>query len=795
MIGKLVQWLRVSLAVVAALITLWAFVWVLSRPFRGAQLAPGQVQLRVVHWGDDTEDAIVDGLIRAFREEHRDIHVLRINPGGAEAVTTKVQTMVASGDPPDVFYLGYERVAGWAAKDVIAPLEPFMQRDAAEGDPQALDLSDFYTNVVDAFRFDGEVTGRGALYGIPKDFTTVGFYYNADLFEKAGLPTPDVKGWTWDEFIDAARRIGDVTDDEGRPCYGADFVTWEAMLRVYGWSCGAHITTDGFRTFDFLNPEFVTALDRLRGWFFEDTRALRSAKTQLETGQDPFLSGRIGLAGPFGRWKVPVYRLIEDFEWDFAPLPHEAGEPPANGIFTTAWAMSQETADSPRAEAAWKLIRFLCGEDGQRRIADEGLAIPTMISVAESPAFTTPGLEPENDHVYLDMVPDARPIDWPPDPKYLDQFRRPMEDVFKTQRPLEAALRQVQQDWETLRAQDVMKDKYPRMPWVTVLLFIVIPLIAALLVLAVVWWRRRPGHIAFREELAGYGMVSPWIIGFATFTAFPIVLSLLLAFCRWSGLATLDHAEFVGIDNFKQMFHDVRFRQSLWVTGYYALLAVPLGQIAALLTAVLMNVEVKGVRLYRAAWYLPSVLAGVAIAILWRWVFHHEYGMLNALLEPVLSPLGLEPPHWLERDARVWGVPAFVVMSIWALGGPMMIYLAGLKGIPQELYEAASIDGASGVRRFRNVTLPMLSPIIFFNVIMAVIASFQVFTQAYVMTGGGPGDATLFYVLYVYNNAFDLHEMGYASAMAWLLLLIILAFTTLIMKGTRRYVYYEALQN
>jgi multiple sugar transport system permease protein len=791
--------LRVIVAVVAVAMTLGAFAWVGTRPLRQAKLGPNQVLLRVVHWGDDTEDAIVARLIAGFERKYPDIRIMRVNPGGAEAVTTKVQTMVASGDPPDVFYLGYERVAGWAAKDVLADLEPFIADDEAREDPDALDLNNFYINVVDAFRFDGEVTGRGRLYGIPKDFTTVGFYYNKDLFRRAGVPEPALDGWTWDEFIDAARRIGQLTDEKGNPCYGADFVTWEAMLRVYCWTCGAQITSDGFRTFDFLDPQVVAALERLRGWFFEDTRALRSAKTQLETGEEPFLSGRVGLAGPFGRWKIPPYREIKDlkwaFDWDFAPLPHEAGHPPANGIFTTAWAMSQRTAQSPRADAAWKLIRYLCGEEGQTAIAREGLAIPTMISVAESEAFADPALKPDNDQVYLDMVPSARPIIWPPDPKYLDQFRRPMEEVFKSGvKTVPQALAQVQKDWEALKAADVMQDRYPRMPWGLVATGILVPLSLLVVVAAALWWSRRPSRVALQEEVAGLGMVSPWVIGFVTFTAFPIVLSLLLAFCRWSGLATLDHAEFVGLDNFRQMWHDTGFRNSLRVTLYYAVLAVPLGQILALLAATLMNAEVRGIGLFRAAWYLPSVLAGVAIAILWRWVFHHEHGMLNAMLDPVLGLWDLHAPRWFEHDAATWGVPAFVIMSFWALGGPMMIYLAGLKGIPQDLYEAAAIDGAGWWRRFRNVTLPMLSPVIFFNVIMALIASFQVFTQAYVMTGGGPGDATRFYVLYLYNNAFDLHEMGYASAMAWLLLLMILALTLFIMRSTRRFVYYEALR-
>jgi len=779
--------LRIAVVVVAAGLTLWAFGWVAVRPFlRHAEARPGQVQLTLMHWGDDREDQIVAQLVAGFERKHPDIRILRINPGGADSVTTKVQTMVAAGDPPDVLQLGYEKVAGWADKGLLAALEPFMEADRAAGDPDALTQSDFYTNVIDCFRFDGRVTGRGPLYAIAKDFTTVGFYYNRDLFRKAGVPEPSPDGWTWDEFIAAARQIGQLPG-----CYGADFVTWEAMLRVYCWTEGVDFTTDGFQTFDFNNPRLAEALDRLRGWFFEDTRALASAKTQLETGEDPFLSGRVGMAGPFGRWKVPVYRLITDFDWNFAPLPHGRDHPPANGIFTSAWAMS---ANSKHPQAAWKLIRYLCGEEGQRLISEQGLAIPSMIRVAESKSFADPALKPDNDDVYLKAIPWARAIDWPADPKYMDRLRKRMEEIFKIgTRPVRAVLADVQREWEAYRQAQVLGTDYPRVRWGTIATGSGIPLAGLLVVAGVLWWRRRPSRIALREELAGLGMISPWVIGFVAFTAFPVLLSLLLAFTQWSGLATLDHAEWVGLDNYRQMGRDATFANALWVTAFYAALAVPLGQILALLAALLMNHEVRGVRLFRAAWYLPSVLAGVAIAILWKWVFHHEHGMLNALLNPLL-PEGYAAPRWFERDAQTWGVPAFVIMSFWSIGGTMMIYLAGLKGISRELYEAASIDGASAPRRFVHVTLPMLSPVIFFNTIIAMIASLQTFTQAYVMTAGGPGDATRFYVVYLYNQAFDLHEMGYASAMAWLLLLIILVLTLLVMRGSRRFVYYEALR-
>jgi multiple sugar transport system permease protein len=303
--------------------------------------------------------------------------------------------------------------------------------------------------------------------------------------------------------------------------------------------------------------------------------------------------------------------------------------------------------------------------------------------------------------------------------------------------------------------------------------------------------RAPKGMNARREERAGFLLASPWVVGFLLFMAFPILLSLILSMTNWKGIGPLASADWVGTDNYAQLLaRDARFHTSFQVTLYYALLAVPVGQLLALLAAVVMMQKVRGVAFFRAAWYLPSVLAGVGVAILWRWIFDSEGGLLNRTLEFV----GIAGPEWFGKDAAVFGAPAFAIMSFWLVGGSMMVYLAGLQQIPRELYEAAEIDGAGPVRRFFRVTLPMLSPVILFNLIMAVIGSFQVFTQAFVMTGGEPGDLTRFYVLYLYNKAFELYDMGYASAMAWILLLIVLVLTGIILKTSARVVYYESLR-
>jgi multiple sugar transport system permease protein len=361
--------------------------------------------------------------------------------------------------------------------------------------------------------------------------------------------------------------------------------------------------------------------------------------------------------------------------------------------------------------------------------------------------------------------------------------------------PLPEAVAAFETLWKQERDSPLGRGGFPAMPW-RMLTTIIIAITAAGVAAVVLWFRKRPlpRHEA-REERAGFLFASPWIIGFAVFMAFPVVLSLLLSFTSWRGLATLSEAKWVGVGNYQQLLlDDSRFKTSVAVTIYYVLVAVPLGQLLALGAALLMNQKVRGIPFFRAAWYLPSVLAGVGVAVLWRWVFDSDAGLMNSVLAPILSPFGLAPPHWFGADAKTWGAPAFAIMSAWFVGGSMMIYLAGLQGIPDELNEAAEVDGVGRVRRFVGITLPMLGPVILFNVLMAVIGSFQVFTQAFVMTGGEPGDLTRFYVLYLYNQGFEYYEMGYASAMAWILLAVVLVVTVVILRSSARHIYYEALK-
>jgi len=294
--------------------------------------------------------------------------------------------------------------------------------------------------------------------------------------------------------------------------------------------------------------------------------------------------------------------------------------------------------------------------------------------------------------------------------------------------------------------------------------------------------KRRRG---INNPFTGYGFVALWMIGLLAFTAFPLIFSFVISFFRW-GL--LDTPEFVGFRNYIQMFTiDRMFRQSLRVTLTYSAFAVPLSLIFALAIAMILNIKIKGQSIFRTLYYLPSVIAGVAVSVVWMWMLQPDFGILNQFL----SFFGIDGPDWLGDPN--WALTAMIVVAIWSTSGPqVIIYLAGLKNIPQDLYEAASIDGAGRWYRFTHVTIPMLTPTIFFNLIMGIIGSLSTFTQAFVMTDGGPANSTLFYALYLYNRAFRDLQMGYAAAMSWVLFLIIVFFTVLVFKSSVLWVHYEA---
>jgi multiple sugar transport system permease protein len=293
---------------------------------------------------------------------------------------------------------------------------------------------------------------------------------------------------------------------------------------------------------------------------------------------------------------------------------------------------------------------------------------------------------------------------------------------------------------------------------------------------------RRPKYRA-KQNLIGYLFISPWLVGFTTFAFWPFLRSIYLSFTRYN---IVTQPKWVGLANYKMLLtQDELFWRSAWVTIKYAAISVPLAIIFGVALALLLNVNVKGITVFRTIFYLPSIVPTVASSVLFIWLLNPTIGLINRLLGLV----HIQGPSWL--NTAPWAFWALVFMALWGVGGSMVIYLAGLKDIPLHLYEAATIDGANAIKKLRHITLPMMTPVIFFNLVMGIIGAFQTFTQAYVITpDGGPQESTYFYSLYLYNRAWKYLDMGYASAMAWMLFIVIVVMTGIVFRSQRRWVHY-----
>ena len=799
---------RTLLAAAALAVVAWSY-WNVGRRVWAGYNDRRPITLTVLHWGDPSEDRIVADLVAAYEKVRPDVRIIRINPGDPLTARNKLKTMLAAGQAPDVFYLPPDFMPELANAKIIRPLDSFV---AAEN---PVWINDFVPIVLNAFRYDSATgtVGSGPLYALPKDFTTTGFYININMFEAAGIDWRAIQknGWTWDRFRQVMLKLDTLN---GTPAYRDRHIyptflwLWSDTFRDILWTFGGDFfrtDADGhplFRQVALDTPQAQAAMKFIRDLRMKD-RVCYNPTGMAKDGSQEFINGNIGCVGPVGTWLAPTYSSITTFKWDVVPAPYEAA--PASVIFTTGWAMSSSCRDP---KAAYELIHFLCGKDGQVLLAKSNLTMPALKSVL--PVFVNS--PPRYDHqIFIDAVAHARiqqlpeQTDW--DAILVNGVNRSIQLGLES---TETSAKTVRDQWLSDLDSASGSAAASAMPWRPISLFSIAMILVATFGLWLIARREKLGRLDLAQERAGWMFLLPWLLGFLILTLGPMVLSLLLAFTRWTGMTPVGDAQFIGPANFRELFtRDATFPISLKITTYYVLLSVPVTQAAALAVALLMNLRLRGIAIFRTIYFVPSVVSGVALAVLWLQVFNNEYGIVNQILRPLLHPFHLIPPNWFgmdlttdppTNDAKRWAVPALTIMSLWGVGAGMIIYLAGLKGIPESLYESARLDGAGAGRRFWNVTLPMLSPLIFYNIVMGVIASFQIFTQVYVMTGvdtstrGGPDNATLFYVLNLYRQAFEYHHMGYASAMAWALFVIVLGVTILLFRASRNLVYYEGLK-
>lgn len=289
-----------------------------------------------------------------------------------------------------------------------------------------------------------------------------------------------------------------------------------------------------------------------------------------------------------------------------------------------------------------------------------------------------------------------------------------------------------------------------------------------------------------KEAWLFYLFISPWIIGFLVFTAYPVLMSLYLSFTRYDIMSS---PAWIGLDNFKSLFTDKFFFRSIEATAKYTVLSVPINLIVSMLVALLLNAKIPMKAFFRTVFYLPCMISGVALSLLWIWLFNPQIGILNYII--VL--FGGQAQPWLQSSSQA--IPSLLIMNVWTMGTTMVIFLAGLQGVPTVYYEAATLDGCGPIRKFFKITLPMISPILTFQLITGLIGGLQAFSQAFVMTQGGPNYSTYFYVFYLFQKAFKSFELGYASAMSWLFIVVVTILTLLIFRFSDRYSYTEERGN
>ena len=649
-----------------------------------------------------------------------------------------------------------------------------------------------------------------AVYGIPNSTDDRALYYNEDLLDRAGLVDGDGRARPprdWQELHDFAGRLternaeGKMTRLGFAPNFG------NSWLYIYGWLNGGRFMSADGRTCSLADPRIVEALqymvrvyDSLGG--IEDVESFQSGFQADEF--DPFLTGKVAMKID-GNWTL---NNIADFapglRFGVAPAPAPAGRESITWSGGHSWAIP---AGAGQPDMAFELIRFLNTD----RIWDLRYRVEARYAASRGRSFV-PVMSPMphvNAAAFERHVRDSsdlpqrikdgfllfdglmemsrfRPVT-PVGQLLWDEHKRAYEKaVHHTYSPAQALQRGqalVQAELDLLHADTA----FPRVDWAWPVAGIVILAITGLGIALCRGGRQGLRQLALPESIAGFAFVSPWLVGLLVLTAGPILVSIVYSFCRYD---VLHPAEFVGLDNYRLLFtDDPLFWKSLANTAFM-MIGVPVGMAVGLAIAMLLNTEVKGMQAYRTVYYLPAIVPMVAASLLWIWVLNPEVGLVNSLLRT--SGVS-DPPNWLQSSSWLVGSKtSIMLMGLWSAGSGMVIWLAGLKGIPQHLYEAAEIDGAGVFGRFVNVTLPMLSPYIFFNLIMGVIGTMQVFTQAYIMTEGGPDDSTMFYAYYLFNNAFRYFKMGYASALAWILFIIVLALTLFQLKIAPRWVHYES---
>ncbi len=780
----------------------------------GGVPAPAE-RVKLIVWGleQGKDSAGLDAQIATFEKRNPDIDVALLSMGAGAMNPQKLMTSIVGGVPPDVISQDRFTIGDWASRGTFQPMDPFLARETGAG---AVRKENYYPAAWN------EATYKGKVYAIPTGIDDRLLFYNRKLFRDVGLD-PDRPPRTWEELLDYSKKLtkfskGGTYERIGFiPNYG------NSWLYLYSWQNGGELMSPDGRTCTLANDRTVAALQYMTDVY--DALGGLDKASIFQSGfqggeQDPFFTGKVAMVTN-GSWALDgIARYAPGLDFGVAPAPVPAERLKAQGIFKgqapyITWIGGFSFAipvGAKHSEEAWRFIKFMSSEEAALLSAKAqqaynkikgrpfvfGLSANRNNNAALLNAF--PPLNPRlftAQKAFIDLLPVAkyRPVTFVGQALWDGHVRAFERATSHAQTPKAALLEQqalVQKELDKAYS----RESLPVFP-----LALPLTIIGGLVVVGMIfaWFRvarlTSRSRIARRDAVAGFMMAGPWIIGFLLLTLGPILASMIFAFCDYD---VLHEPRWVGAANFQTLFTDDRelLGKALGNAAYLSLYGIPLGMATGLMIAMLLNSKVKGMTWYRTAFYIPSIVPAIASAVLWGWLLAGDpnKGLINALWKSTFSDwFGWAPPGWF--GVADWAKPGLIVQGLWGAGGGMILWLAGLQGVPTSLYEAAEIDGASAWSRFRNVTLPLLSPYIFFNLIMGSIGALQEFDRVYVLAGGaggaGPLDSLLVPVLFLFNNAFRYFKMGYASAIAWVIFVIILLLTLLQWQAQKYWVHYE----
>lgn len=777
----------------------------------------------IVVWGDSLgpDSKGLEASIREFERRNPDLRVRLLSMGAGRMNPQKLMTAIVGGVPPDVIRQDRFTISDWASRGAFRSLDDLIAAD--EGKPGFHPSPEaYYPATWEEAKYDGKV------YAVPVGADDRVLYYNKGLFREnadklraAGLD-PDRAPRTWTELL-AYGKVLTIKNPDGTikragflPNYGN---TW---LYLYAFQMNASFISADGRTCTLASPEAEAALkfmiagyDQIGGY----EEAMKFQATLMGGENDPFITGKVAMKID-GDWIIKdLARYGPRLDFGNAPAPIPDDRLSKTGRFANekdsfiTWIGGFSyaiPAGARNVDGAWRYIKWISSPEGYsvefraQRDWERRRGRPYVARINANKEINRLNLTefaPKDPRLFnalkmhVDMMPFARIRPATPVGQRLwDEHVRAMEQACLKKLPPMDSLK-VSQDVVQAELDAVYsgeKYKVIDLKWAWAL---GLGLLATAFGFFFAGFRRQKlGTIGKQEAKTAYAFLSPWILGFLLFTIGPMIASFFFSFTQYN---VLSPARWVGMENYSQLWADEQglIKKALMNTLYLGGIGVPLGLVTGLAIAMLLNVSTRGMRAYRTAFYLPSILPAVASVVLWMFILNTDpsKGLLNSIwVNTIQAWFGFSPPGWFSVEA--WAKPSLILMGIWGAGGGMILWLAGLKAIPPTLYEAASIDGATPVQQFKSITLPQLSPIIFFNSVMGLIGTLQQFDSQYIITKGensGPADSLLVPVYYLFQNGFTYFKMGYASALAWLLFAVILMLTSVQFWLSRKWVHYE----